>query len=106
MKFLNMYCDDVLIYHFTASGVQLSVDYFKPACMYDKRLVYYSHNKFSFPTYSNNGEVNTIYCKFSDKYITITDLKGQEITYKWIGLLCNPDEHKKRNIQKNMVNIF
>lgn len=100
MKFLNMYCDDVLIYHFTASGVQLSVDYFKPAGMYDKRLVYYSHNKFSFPTYSNSGEVNTIYCKFSDKYITITDLKGQEITYKWIGLLCNPDEHKKTEYTK------
>lgn len=27
-------------------------------------------------------------------------MKGQEITYKWIGLLCNPEEHKKTEYTK------
>lgn len=94
MPFLNVYCDDVMIYNWTCSGLTLPVDYFRPAGMYDKKLVYFG-NSFSFPTYSDKGDVNTIYCKFSDKYITLTDLRGQKITYKWIGLLCNSYDYKK-----------
>lgn len=100
MRFLNMYCDNVFIYHWNTSGLTLPVDYFRPAGMYDKKITYYSYNKFSFTTYSNDGEVNTIYCEFGDKYITLTDLKGQKITYKWIGLLCKPEEHKKTEYTK------
>ncbi|KQC84231.1 MULTISPECIES: hypothetical protein [Clostridia] len=100
MPFLNMYCDDVLVYDWSTSGLTLPVDYFRPAGMYDEKIVYYSHNKFAFKTYSQNGKVNTIYCNFNDKYITLTDLKGQKITYKWIGLLCNPEEHEKKDYTK------
>lgn len=94
MPFLNVYCDDVMIYNWTCSGLTLPVDYFRPAGMYTKKLVYFG-NSFLFPTYSDKGDVNTIYCKFSDKYITLTDLRGQKITYKWIGLLCNSYDYKK-----------
>ena len=30
MPFLNVYCDDVMIYNWTCSGLTLPVDYFRP----------------------------------------------------------------------------
>ena len=53
MPFLNVYCDDVMIYNWTCSGLTLPVDYFRPAGMYTKKLVYFG-NSFSFPTCKYN----------------------------------------------------